>query len=296
MGREPQLTREQGYWRGCFEAMASDCEVLMEVDGEPLAADLLRIVSGEARRIERKFSRYRRDNIVHLINTSNGMPLEVDNETAKLIDYAALCHGLSEGLFDVTSGVLRRVWTFDGSDRVPAPEVVEQALEYVGWDKVTWRRPELTLPSGMEIDLGGIGKEYAVDRAARLVGEKADVNVVVNFGGDLFITGPRRGGGVWNIGVQDPCPNGPGLLAQLNIRKGGVATSGDARRFLIKDSKRYSHILDPRTGWPVEDAPHSVTVVAATCMEAGMLATIAMLHGREARKFLEAQGVPFLIF
>jgi len=154
----------------------------------------------------------------------------------------------------------------------------------------------LILPAGMEIDLGGIGKEYAVDRAARLVGEKADVDIVVNFGGDLFITGPRRGGGVWNIGVQDPCPDGPGILAQLNIRKGGVATSGDARRFLIRDGKRYSHILDPRTGWPVDGTPRSVTVVATTCMEAGMLATIAMLHGREARKFLEAQRVPFLIF
>jgi thiamine biosynthesis lipoprotein len=295
MGNEPQLTRANGYWRGRFQAMASDCEVLLEVDGQAEAAEVLRLVADEARRIEHKFSRYRRDNVLHRINTAHGARVEVDDETADLLDYAALCHRLSEGRFDITSGVLRRAWRFDGSDRLPAPELVQQLLAQVGWDKLDWQRPRLHLPAGMEIDFGGLGKEYAVDRAARLARAQTAASFVINFGGDLFINGPRREGAVWSIGVEDPRAGEPSALAQLKVRRGGVATSGDARRFLLKEGRRYGHILDPRTGWPVEGAPRSVTVVGPTCMEAGMLATFAILCGAGARDFLAAQGVPFLI-
>ena len=98
-----------------------------------------------------------------------GRPVAVDDETAHLLDYAATCHEISDGLFDITSGVLRRVWRFDGGDRVPDRRRRAEVLAHVGWHRVTWQRPALTLPAGMEIDLGGIGKEYAVDRAAALV-------------------------------------------------------------------------------------------------------------------------------
>jgi thiamine biosynthesis lipoprotein len=273
--------------------MASDCEVLMEVDDESLASRLLHIAAGEARRIEQKFSRYRQDNIIHRINSSNGAPVEVDGETADLLDYAVKCHELSDGMFDITSGVLRKVWKFDGSDRLPAAEAVKKVLAQVGWHKVQWRRPVMILPAGMEIDLGGIGKEYAVDRAAMLLRAQSNASMVINFGGDLYITGSRRSGEVWNIGIDDPRATGQGYIGELRIRTGGLATSGDARRFLLKDGKRYGHILNPKTGWPVEDAPRSVTVVGATCMEAGMLATFAILQGKDAREFLEAQGVLF---
>jgi len=288
-----QLIHAEGYWIGRFQAMASDCEVLMEVDDESLASRLLHIAAGEARRIEQKFSRYRQDNIIHRINSSNGAPVEVDGETADLLDYAVKCHELSDGMFDITSGVLRKVWKFDGSDRLPAAEAVKKVLAQVGWHKVQWRRPVMILPAGMEIDLGGIGKEYAVDRAAMLLRAQSNASMVINFGGDLYITGSRRSGEVWNIGIDDPRATGQGYIGELRIRTGGLATSGDARRFLLKDGKRYGHILNPKTGWPVEDAPRSVTVVGATCMEAGMLATFAILQGKDAREFLEAQGVLF---
>lgn len=295
MGREPQLTREEGYWRGRFSAMASDCELLLEADNQAAAATVLRLVADEAWRIEDKFSRYRQDNILHRINSACGAPVQVDEETADLLDYAALCHHLSDGRFDITSGVLRRVWRFDGSGRLPAPEQVAKILPCVGWDKVGWQRPLLRLPAGMEIDLGGIGKEYAVDRAAGLARAHGAANFVINFGGDLYINGPRRDGTVWNVGVEDPRAGGPSALTQLKVRKGGIATSGDARRFLLKHGRRYGHILDPRTGWPVQGAPRAVTVVGPTCMEAGMFATLAILHGEGAAAFLGAQGVPFFI-
>jgi thiamine biosynthesis lipoprotein len=285
------LLRRQGYWESSFQAMASPCTVLTEAGTAAKARRLLDIARSEAQRIEAKFSRYRKDNVVHLLNTSAGDPVEVDEETALLLDYAARCHALSEGRFDITSGVLRRVWRFDGSDRVPATDAIDALLPLIGWDKVSWLRPYLTLPSGMEIDFGGIGKEYAVDRTALLLGAETTDSFLVNYGGDLFASGERRDGSCWRIGLDDPTATGEHSAGMIEIRRGGVATSGDARRFLLKDGIRYGHILDPRTGWPVPNAPRSVTVYADTCLDAGMLATFAMLQGEQAEAFLEAQGI-----
>ena len=111
------------------------------------------------------------------------------------------CIELSDGKFDVTSGVLRRAWRFDGSDRVPSREAVAALLPIVGWHKVRWRAPELTLEPGMEIDLGGIGKEYAVDRAAALV-RPLSTHCLLNFGGDLLALGPQSGGVPWRVGIE----------------------------------------------------------------------------------------------
>lgn len=285
------LERHDDYWRAHFRAMGSPCEVLADTGDRALAARFADIACGEAKRIEQKFSRYRDDNIVHRIHCNRGAPVEVDDETAKLLDYADLCYRLSEGLFDITSGVLRKVWKFDGSDRVPAAQEIAALLPHIGWNKVTWNKPHLTLPAGMEIDFGGIGKEYAVDKTAQLLMADSDTSMVINFGGDLFVTGRRASGNPWRIGIDDPDASGRHALAQLQLGRGGVATSGDARRFLLKDNIRYGHILNPKTGWPVRNAPRSVTVAAPTCVEAGMLTTFAMLQGENAEKFLTVQEV-----
>ena len=271
--------------------MASPCEVLVDTDDEAGARAALDAAREEALRIEHKFSRYRTDNIVHAINHSQGRPVEVDEEVAGLIDYAATCHEISGGRFDITSGVLRRVWTFDGREHAPDPAAIAAALKLVGWSRVTWRGRTLTLPAGMEIDLGGLGKEYAVDRAASQVALATRAATLVNFGGDLFASGPRRSGGPWLVGVEDPAAPGSGEKLRLELSRGALATSGDARRYVLVRGRRLGHILDPRTGWPVEGCPRSVTVMAATCTEAGTLATLAILRGRDAAGFLEAQNV-----
>ncbi len=291
--REKSFTRKGDLWIGRFEAMASPCEVLIDTSDAPLAEALFRSAEEEARRIERKFSRYRDDNIVHRINHAAGKPVEVDEETAYLFDFAAACYTLSEGKFDITSGLLRQVWRFDGSDRLPDPDAVAALLPRIGWSKVRWQRPFFTLPAGMQIDFGGIGKEYAVDRTAQILSPHLRTGVLINYGGDLFALGPRADGAPWQIGVDDPDASGEKLVARIPLSKGGLATSGDARRFLLKDNTRYSHILDPHTGWPVVNPPRSVTVMASTCLEAGMLATFAMLQGERAKLFLEQEGVPF---
>jgi thiamine biosynthesis lipoprotein len=275
--------------------MAGPCEVLADVDDPGEAASLGELAAAETARIEQLLSRYRDDNLIHRINQAEGRPVVVDDETAGLLDFADRCYALSEGRFDVTSGVLRRLWRFDGSDRVPARRAVKALLPLIGWDKVAWRRPELTLPAGMEIDLGGLGKEYAVDRAAQLLSLRTRAAVLVNFGGDLRALGARRDGRPWRVAVEAPAIGasaGPAAAAlDLELAQGALATSGDSRRFLLKAGIRYPHILNPRTGWPVMDAPRSVTVLADACTEAGLLATLAMLHGRGARRFLDEQGV-----
>ena len=278
---------------GRFDAMGSPCEILFESDDRGEAARLARLAADEAWRIEDKFSRYIRGNMVGRINASRGEPVEVDDETASMLDFAATLHSLSDGRFDITSGVLREVWTFDGSDRIPAAAAVESVLDRVGWEKVRWQPPFLTLRPGMQIDLGGIGKEYAVDRVAGRLADAAGCSALVNFGGDLAVTRAPRERQAWRVGIE-PVPgedsrSGPVLA----IRTGALATSGDSRRFLLKNGVRYSHILDPRSGWPVEGAPRSVTVAADTCTQAGMLSTLAMLEGYNAGAFLDGEGVRY---
>ncbi len=273
--------------------MGGPCEVLLDTDDRGEASVLLDLASTEAHRIERKFSRYRSDNIVHRINTSGGRPVEVDEETSLLIDYATACHEMSDGMFDITSGVLRRAWTFDGSDRVPAESAVQELLGHVGWHRVKWADRVLRMPEGMEIDLGGVGKEYAVDRAAGLLSMESGRPFLVNFGGDIYAKGPRRDGRPWAVGVDDPDRTGHAVLYRIDLTIGGLATSGDARRFVVWNGRRLGHILNPKTGWPVEGAPRAVTVLAQTCLEAGSLSTLAFLRGSGARAFLEEQGVTF---
>jgi len=273
-----------------FAAMGSPCELRIDSVDEELALGLGQVAEDEARRIEAKFSRYRPDSALSRINASEGEAIWLDEETAGLIDYAAQCFELSNGLFDITSGILRRIWRFDGSDRVPTPEVIRTFKPLVGWDKVTWRRPTLTLPPGMELDLGGLGKEYAVDCALLKVMAIDDAPVLVNFGGDLRVSGARRDGSRWRVAIDSVfAPGTPDGM--IEIASGALTTSGDARRFLQKEGIRYSHILDPRTCAAVVDPPHAVTVAAATCIEAGFLSTLAMLHGREAEQFLRQEGL-----
>ena len=268
--------------------MGSPCEVVCEAPQRHIALELTELVATEARRIEAKFSRYLDGNIVSEINSAAGAGVEVDDETADLLDFAATLYTLSEHRFDVTSGVLRRVWRFDGGDRIPNAADVRDILGLVGWHKIEWQRPMLRMPAGMEIDLGGIGKEYAVDRCAGLVREQGSSPCLVNFGGDLVATEPPSRRHSWKVAIEGVCADQPGEVIEL--RHGALATSGDARRFLLKDGVRYSHILDPTTGWPVPDAPRSITIMADTCVEAGMLSTLAMLKGIGAEDFLGKQS------
>jgi thiamine biosynthesis lipoprotein len=238
--------------------MGGPCEVLAEIADESEARTLVEKIAGCAWRIEDKFSRYLPNNIVARINTSGGAPVEVDDETANLIDYAALVHRLSDGMFDITSGVLRRAWTFDGGSRVPSRAEIEALLPLVGWSKVQWSRPAIILLPGMQIDFGGIGKEYAVDQAIQLALQR-DGATLINFGGDLAVTRARAGDRPWRVGIESIAAGEQRASKLVDLTAGAVATSGDTYRFIKADDQRLPHILDPRDGCPVRDAPRSVT-------------------------------------
>jgi thiamine biosynthesis lipoprotein len=273
--------------------MASPCEVLLEQAPASLARQVLDVVSCEAWRIERKYSRYRSDSVVHRINESAGREIEVDSECASLLDFAAALTRLSEGAFDITSGILRKAWTFDGGDQVPSQAQIAALLGCVGWHKIEWHRPVLKLREGMQIDLGGIGKEYAVDSAADLVEKLSPgLSCLINFGGDVAVRNPRQDGSSWRVGIES-CSRLSAAERVVQLSRGALATSGDSRRFVFRGGHRYSHILDARTGWPVRNAPHSVTVAADTCTQAGTLTTLAMLKGSAAEDLLKASGAQY---
>jgi thiamine biosynthesis lipoprotein len=270
-----------------FKAMGSPCELRLYGDRAELAA---RAAHDEVSRLEAKFSRYREDSLASRINAAAGdaAGVDVDSETARLLDYAATAWRESGGRFDVTSGILRRAWNFK-SGRVPGRDEISALLPLVGWDKLEWRAPRLVLPlRGMEIDFGGYVKEYAADLAAAKCREQGVRHGLVDLGGDLAVIGGHPDGRPWRIGVRDPRAPGRALL-QLSLTSGGVATSGDYERCMVVDGVRYGHILDPRTGWPVRGLA-SVTVTAGACLVAGTLTTSAMLRGESGGAWLDALG------
>jgi thiamine biosynthesis lipoprotein len=278
-----------------FSAMASRCEVRLYAPDAAQAQAWADLAIGEVRRIEVKYSRYRDDSVISAINrAAGGKPVAVDDETAALLDFGASLHGQSDGRFDLTSGVLRRAWDFKAR-RVPTQADLDALRPLVDWTQVEWRDRHVRLPrAGMELDFGGIGKEYAADRAGGLLAERGVQHGLVNLGGDVRVLGPAPDGTPWRIAVQAP-RGAPGeTLARLDVASGALATSGDYERFFEIDGRRYCHLLDARTGWPVAHW-QSVSVVAPLAVAAGACATLAMLAPVPAAlSFLRSQDVRFL--
>ena len=260
--------------------MASRCEVRVYARDEATARAWAEAAIGEVRRIERKFSRYRDDSVTAAINRSAGAaPVDVDDETAALLDFGARLHTASGGAFDLTSGVLRRAWDFR-SGRVPAQHEIEALLTLIGWSKVEWERPRLRLPQpGMEIDFGGIGKEYAADRAAAAMQAHGARRGFVNLGGDVRAFGPQPDGRPWSIGIQHP-RDPKDIIAWIRLSDQSVATSGDYEKFIMVDGRRYCHIIDPRTGWPVTTV-RSATIITPEAWRADGLSTAVFVLGPE---------------
>jgi thiamine biosynthesis lipoprotein len=283
--------RPQPY-RRIFRAMGSPCDLQLFAASESEAARVADAAVAEVERLEALYSRFRSESLLSEINrvAAAGGSLRVDPETARLLDYADACFRTSGGLFDVTSGILRRAWRFDRAE-LPDPALVRSLLERVGWQKVEWQAPVLRFPlAGMEIDLGGVVKEYAVDRVASLCREAGAPHALVNLGGDVGVVGPRPDGSPWRIGIRHPRRPGA-VIETLDLRAGALATSGDYERCIQIDGVRYGHILSPRTGWPVRQLA-SVSVVADLCVVAGSAATIAVLEETRGPGWLAELGLP----
>lgn len=276
--------------------MASVHEMHLAGTDRDTADRAARAAIADVKRIEAKYSRYRDDSVTTAINRAAGVrTVAIDAETASLLHYADRCQALSDGLFDITSGVLRRAWDFKRRPpRVPTTGELAAARDRIGWQRVDWSDTRVYLSdAGMELDFGGIGKEYAADRAAAIVRDAGVAHALVNLGGDVRAVGRRADGSPWRVGIRDP-RDAEGIIETMLIDDAAVATSGDYERYIEVDGRRYCHLLDPRTGMPV-DCWRSASVVAPLAILAGSYATIAMLLGESAERFLAEQKVGALL-
>ncbi|BAJ01963.1 FAD:protein FMN transferase [Shewanella violacea] len=276
-----------------FNAMASRCEVLIRSTDRELAYTMAYRALEETRRIEQKYSRFNPSSLLSRLNANAGNWQNIDAETSALLSFSKQCFDLSAGMFDITAGPLLTLWTFGADANLPTSSSIERALKHVGLDKLTIEATRLYLPLNMSLDFGGIAKEYASDKAASLLTlHYPHIPALVNLGGDIacasIVEKP------WRVGIEDPSKL-DNATRTISLTGGGLATSGHTRRYLVDKGKRYGHILNLTTGYPVERAPLSVTVMAANCLVAGMLSSIAMLKGANAQAFMASQNVDFYI-
>lgn len=271
-----------------FTCMGSPCELQLYCDTDQHRQALAEDAMAEARRLEQRYSRYRPDSLLSQINqlAVQGGCVQVDDETASLLNYAHTCYQHSGGLFDISSGLLRQAWDFK-SGRLPSQQQINALLEHIGWHRLQWQPPLLQLAAGMQLDFGGIVKEYAADRIASLCKQAGCQHGLINLGGDIHVLGPHPDGSPWRIGIKHPRSPQTGPMHIIELTQGGIATSGDYERALEINGKRYSHILNPTTGWPVQHLV-AVTVVAECCVLAGSAATIGMLKEADGPQWLNS--------
>lgn len=278
--------------------MGSPCEIRLCGTEETTSDAVFDSLQAELARLEKKYSRFLPDSLTSQINQSagSGQAVVIDEETARLLDYADTCFQQSDGLFDITSGSLRLLWNYQDlaeKDALPTESEIAEALTRVGWQKVQRTAETVALPvAGMEIDFGGIVKEYAADCLAGIAEEAGVAHGLVELGGDIRLIGRPPVDTPWQVGIRHPFKPGE-AAAQLALASGALASSGDYERYTVIRGKRYSHILNPLTGWPVAGYA-SVSVVAEHCVVAGSAASIAMLMGESGSQWLEKLSLPYL--
>lgn len=278
-----------------FKAMGGPCRLRLELDDTYSTEHAIAAAVAEVQRLEHKYSRYLDDSLTSRINRAagTGTAVPIDEETAGLLNYAQTAWQISDGAFDITSGVLRQAWDFK-SGRCPQQQQIDAVLPLVGWELVQWDPRSVYLPRrGMELDFGGCVKEYAADSAARQLRLCGVTSALVDLAGDMVSVGTPAGAPGWPVGIRHPVDKDR-AIAQVLLPEGSLASSGDYERCVEIEGVRYGHILHPRTGWPVSGLV-SVSVLAAQCLVAGSSTTIAMLKpAGEALDWLAGLGLPWL--
>jgi thiamine biosynthesis lipoprotein len=218
----------------------------------------------------------------------------LDPESETLLEIADQLWRSSGGLFDITSGVLRKAWRFDAANTPVDLSQLEALKKKVGWDKVKRTGEGVYLPvKGMEIDLGGLAKEYAADCAVRLLRDHGVTSALIELAGDVATIGSQPSGRPWRVGIR--APQGGDPVGGIALSNAAAATSGNYARTLQFEGRTYGHLLNPLTGWPVE-GPTSVTVIGENCLSAGAVTTIACLQSpKGAMAWLSEAGLPWLM-
>jgi len=279
--RSVQSSLNGDFHKLAFNAMNTICRVHFRTTNAKLARDVQAEVLNWVAWFEARYSRFIPDSLIGRINAAAGEHwVDVDPETDALLNLCQEMIFFTRGVFDPTALPLIRLWDWKASPVViPDAAAVQAAQELVGWRKIQRRPRAIFLPKkGMCLDLGGIGKEYAVDRVLTLVMQRGIENVLVDFGADVRVHGEPPEKGAWHIGLEDP--KNPGRVwSGVAVTNHAVATSGDYLRHFVHDGRRYGHIVDPRSGYPVNNGILAVSVIAPHCTVAGILSTSVFLLG-----------------
>ena len=282
-----------------FSALGTTCEVQYTTDGnnQPQSEFELATVSWVSE-FEAKYSRFRPSSLVSRINAAAGHAwVEVDEDMEQLLKLCDSLYAMTRGVLDPTALPLIRLWDWKAEQpAIPNSTQIEAARRLTGWTKVQRTPGKVFLPEpGMALDFGGFGKEYAVDIIAQTAVNYGLSNVLVDFGHDLRTLGAPPGRPAWHVGLEDP--KNPGKIAgSIAVTDKGVASSGDYVRCFKIDGRRFGHIIDPRTGWPVSNGCTQATVIAGSCLLAGVLSTTAFVLGLRdgisfIREFPGAEGI-----
>ena len=283
----------EGVSKLTFRALGTECSIQFVADTETQANSFGQAVVDWVGRFEARYSRFRDDSLISRINAAAGRDwVEIDEELELLLQLCDQLYMTTSGIFDPTALPLIRLWY--RSLGMPVPEIpsdsaVRDAMGKVGWLRVEKDAGKIRLPDeGMAIDFGGFGKEYAVDQAASIAEAHGLEACLVDFGHDIRAAGAPRGLPCWHVGLEDPFKPGQ-CWSSLGVTDRGIASSGDYIRSFVSDGRRYGHIIDPRTGYPVSNQNRCVTVLADTCLESGILSTTAFILGpKEGRNLIDA--------
>ena len=266
-----------------FTALGTKCMVQYAADDSPMAAAFERDAVRWVQAFEAKYSRFLPHSLISRINAAAGREwVSVDEDMEQLLELCDTLHAMTKGILDPTALPVIRLWDYKAArPMIPAKEQIAAACQLVGWSKVQRRKGGIFLPqTGMALDFGGFGKEYAVDIVAQIAVNHGLTAVLVDFGHDVRAVGRPPGRSHWHVGLEDPARPGRSDDS-IGIADKGVASSGDYLRCFIINGRRYGHIIDPRTGWPVSNGCTQATVVAGTCLQAGVLSTTAFVLGAE---------------
>lgn len=284
----------QGVFKLEFRAMGTLCRVLIRTDSMKTAEAYRDAAMAWVKAFEAKYTRFQDTSLISAINRSAGSGewIPLDEDAMRLLGMIETITFLSRGALDPTSLPLTRLWQWAAkSGTKPTDSRVEEALSLVGWGKVELEPGRIRLPrEGMALDLGGYGKEYAVDQVAEMGREQFGVrDLLVDFGRDIRAFGTPGDAPCWVVGVEDGGSPGE-VWERIGLSDRAVASSGNYRRFVEIEGESYGHLIDVRTGWPVRHDCQGVTVVGERCLEAGVLATTAFILGpHDGLELLETQ-------
>lgn len=221
------------------------------------------------------------DSDIYAVNHSGGKPVAVDDRTEEILSFALDMAERTDGALDPTIYPVLTAWGFTtGENQVPSQEELTQLLAYVGYDKVQIADGKILLEAGSMLDLGAVGKGYAGDETAQVLKEDGITSALLDIGGNIQAIGTKPDGSSWRVGLKDPFSGG--VLGVILAADQAVVTSGTYERYFVgEDGIRYGHILDPATGYPVDNGLASVSVIAGEGKLCDALSTSLFVMGME---------------